>query len=54
MDNPFSCTGIVKGDAFCDRQTEQTELLNFIKASQNVFLPLYQKVTDSRHRFFQY
>jgi AAA+ ATPase superfamily predicted ATPase len=38
MENPFSYTGIVKGDAFCNRQTEQTELLKFIKGSQNVLL----------------
>ena len=38
MENPFSYTGIVRGDAFCNRQTEQTELLKFIKGSQNVLL----------------
>ena len=38
MENPFSYTGIVRGDAFCDRQKEQAELLTFIKASQNVLL----------------
>jgi hypothetical protein len=27
MKNPFSYTGLVHGDAFCNRQTEQTELL---------------------------
>ena len=31
MENPFRFTGIVKGDAFCNRKTEQTELLALIK-----------------------
>ena len=38
MDNPFSYTGIVRGNAFCNRRTEQAELLKFIKGSQNVLL----------------
>lgn len=38
MENPFKYTGIVTGEAFCNRQTEQKELLRFIKGSQNVLL----------------
>jgi AAA+ ATPase superfamily predicted ATPase len=47
MDNPFSYTGIVRGDAFCDRQTEQTELLGFIKGSQNVLLYSHRRYGKS-------
>lgn len=38
MQNPFSYAGIVKGEAFCNRESEQKELIKFIKASQNVLL----------------
>jgi hypothetical protein len=35
-ENAFvSYTGIVRGQAFCNRQTEQMALLKFIKESQN-------------------
>jgi AAA+ ATPase superfamily predicted ATPase len=47
MKNPFSYTGIVRGDAFCDRQSEQTELLRFIKASQNVLLYSHRRYGKS-------
>ena len=47
MENPFSYTGIVRGDAFCDRQTEQTELLGYIKASQNVLLYSHRRYGKS-------
>jgi len=47
MDNPFSYTGIVRGDAFCNRQTEQTELLEFIKGSQNVLLYSHRRYGKS-------
>jgi AAA+ ATPase superfamily predicted ATPase len=38
MDNPFLYTNIVGGDAFCDREKEQRDLLRYVKASQNVLL----------------
>ena len=47
MENPFSYTGIVRGDAFCNRQTEQTELLKFIKGSQNVLLYSHRRYGKS-------
>ncbi len=47
MENPFSYTSIVRGDAFCDRLTEQAELLKFIKASQNVLLYSHRRYGKS-------
>ena len=47
MQNPFSYTGIVRGEAFCDRETEQTELLKFIKGSQNVLLYSHRRYGKS-------
>jgi AAA+ ATPase superfamily predicted ATPase len=47
MENPFSFTGIVRGEAFCNRQTEQTELLKFIKGSQNVLLYSHRRYGKS-------
>ena len=47
MENPFSYTGIVRGKAFCNRQTEQTELLEFIKRSQNVLLYSHRRYGKS-------
>ncbi len=47
MKNPFNYTGIVRGDAFCNRQTEQQELLTFINASQNVLLYSHRRFGKS-------
>jgi AAA+ ATPase superfamily predicted ATPase len=47
MNNPFSYTGIVRGDAFCNRKTEQTELLKFIKGFQNVLLYSHRRYGKS-------
>jgi len=47
MKNPFNYTGIVRGDAFCNRQTEQKELLGFINASQNVLLYSHRRFGKS-------
>jgi AAA+ ATPase superfamily predicted ATPase len=47
MENPFRYTGIVSGDAFCDRETEQTELLRFIKGFQNVLLYSHRRYGKS-------
>ena len=47
MKNPFNYTGIVRGDAFCNRQAEQKELLGFINASQNVLLYSHRRFGKS-------
>jgi AAA+ ATPase superfamily predicted ATPase len=47
MDNPFSYTGIVSGDAFCNRQKEQTELLRYIEGTQNVLLYSHRRYGKS-------
>ena len=47
MENPFSYTGIVRGESFCNRETEQTELLKFIKGSQNVLLYSHRRYGKS-------
>jgi len=47
MENPFSYTGIVKGDAFCNRKTELSELLTFTKASQNILLYSHRRYGKS-------
>jgi hypothetical protein len=47
MKNPFSYTAIVRADAFCNRQTEQMELLGFINASQNVLLYSHRRFGKS-------
>lgn len=38
MVNPFAATEIATGDAFCNRVTEQEELLAYMKNGQNVLL----------------
>ena len=38
MKNPFSFTTVVDDPAFCNRETEQAELIRLIEASQNVLL----------------
>lgn len=38
MKNPFSYTTIVTGVSFCNRKTELSDLMDFIKNSQNVLL----------------
>ena len=47
MENPFRFTGIVKGDAFCNRKTEQTELLALIKGLQNILLYSHRRYGKS-------
>ena len=47
MENPFSYTGIVKGDAFCNRETEQFELLGFINGAQNILLYSHRRYGKS-------
>jgi uncharacterized protein len=38
MKNPFSFTAVVDDPAFCNRETEQAELIRLIMSSQNVLL----------------
>jgi uncharacterized protein len=38
MQNPFAYSNYVTGDSFCNRKKEQSELLKYIKGSQNVLL----------------
>jgi AAA+ ATPase superfamily predicted ATPase len=54
MENPFSYTGIVTGESFCNRETEQTELLKFIKGFQNVLLYSHRRYGKSSliHKLF--
>jgi AAA+ ATPase superfamily predicted ATPase len=47
MKNPFNYTGIVRGEAFCNRQTEQKELLKFVEGSQNVLLYSHRRFGKS-------
>ena len=47
MENPFSYTGIVSGDAFCNRHAEQEELLRYVNASQNVLLYSHRRFGKS-------
>ncbi len=47
MKNPFSYTGIVSGEAFCNREAEQAELLKFIEGSQNVLLYSHRRYGKS-------
>lgn len=47
MKNPFSYSNIVTGDNFCNRQKEQTDLLDFIRSSQNVLLYSHRRTGKS-------
>ena len=38
MENPFAYSNYVTGESFCNRKKELTELLRYIKGSQNVLL----------------
>ena len=38
MDNPFTHSGIVTGEAFCNRSQELKDLLYYVRNSQNVLL----------------
>lgn len=47
MENPFSFSGVVKGDAFCNRQKEQADLKKYIAGSQNVLLYSHRRLGKS-------
>lgn len=47
MENPFSFSGIVRGDAFCNRIKEQKDLKKYIYGSQNVLLYSHRRFGKS-------
>jgi hypothetical protein len=47
MHNPFAYCNYVTGDSFCNRRKELTELLRYIKKSQNVLLYSHRKYGKS-------
>ena len=44
MDNPFSYSDYVTGEAFCDRVTEQKDLIYYARNSQNVLLYSHRRM----------
>ena len=47
MENPFSYSGIVTGEAFCNRESELSELGQLAKDSQNVLIYSHRKTGKS-------
>ncbi|MBU8849375.1 MAG: ATP-binding protein [Desulfobacterales bacterium] len=47
MKNPFTYSNIVTGPYFCNRKKEQDDLLEFIRASQNVLLYSHRRTGKS-------
>ena len=47
MDNPFAYSNYVTGEAFCNRKKELSELLGYIKGSQNVLLYSHRRYGKS-------
>lgn len=47
MENPFSYSGIVTGEAFCNRKSELSELGQLAKDSQNVLIYSHRKTGKS-------
>lgn len=47
MENPFTYSSFVTGACFCNRATEQKQLLEFIQASQNVLLYSHRRTGKS-------
>ena len=47
MENPFSYSGIVTGEAFCNRKRELSELGQLAKDSQNVLIYSHRKTGKS-------
>ena len=47
MENPFSYSGIVTGEAFCNRESEMSELGQLAKDSQNVLIYSHRKTGKS-------
>ena len=44
MENPFSYSDYVTGEAFCDRATEQKDLIYYARNSQNVLLYSHRRM----------
>jgi len=55
MDNPFSYSDYVTGDAFCNREIEQKDLIYYARHSQNVLLYSHRRMgkTSLLHRVIQ-
>jgi AAA+ ATPase superfamily predicted ATPase len=47
MQNPFAFSNYVTGESFCNRKRELSELLKYIKGSQNVLLFSYRRYGKS-------
>ena len=47
MQNPFAYSNYVTGESFCNRRKELSELLRYIKGSQNVLLYSHRKFGKS-------
>ncbi|MCD4718721.1 MAG: ATP-binding protein [Desulfobacula sp.] len=47
MKNPFTYSNVVTGSCFCNRKKEQDDLLEFIRASQNVLLYSHRRTGKS-------
>ena len=44
MENPFSYSDYVTGEAFCDRATEQKDLIYYAQNSQNVLVYSHRRM----------
>ena len=47
MENPFAYSNYVTGNSFCNRRKERSELINYIKGSQNVLLYSHRRYGKS-------
>ncbi len=47
MKNPFEYSNIVTGSSFCNRKKEQSDLFEFIRASQNILLYSHRRTGKS-------
>ena len=47
MQNPFAYSNYVTGESFCNREKELSELLKYIKGSQNVLLYSHRRYGKS-------
>ena len=56
MENPFSHSGVVTGEAFCNRKRELKELIYHVSHSQNVLLYSHRRMgkTSLVHRLIQH
>jgi len=47
MNNPFNYSNFVTGNSFCNRKTEQEDLMEFVTSSQNVLLYSHRRTGKS-------